>query len=278
MASKSEVGGPSEMAVLAPFDYAKSSGMERSVKSAERTLALFELFSLHQVPLTVGQISSMLNIPQPSVTMLVRNFVKLGYLEHDRVSRTFLPTIRIMLLGSWVHRRFEMQNDLEGRLERLLRECDETVLLGLRNSLYCQYVCALIPDKPNHLEIQSGMVRPLTKAAIGQVLLSVLSDQEIALFVRRCNAEFDRHLQVNPSEFMALIDRIRRDGYAETAGDMTPGRGVIAVSIPTPLGNVPMAVGVGAPIERMRAKRDLILEALDRFQRELCNSTDAPAE
>ena len=37
----------------------------RSIKSAERTLALFELFSREQQPFTVGHISEALRIPQP---------------------------------------------------------------------------------------------------------------------------------------------------------------------------------------------------------------------
>src|SRR5690606_650316 len=89
----------------------------RSIKSAERTLALFELFSLEQRPLTIGEISRELGIPQPSVTMLARNLVKLGYIEHDRFSRTYVPTIRIMLLGSWLHRRMNRQGDLETHLD-----------------------------------------------------------------------------------------------------------------------------------------------------------------
>jgi DNA-binding IclR family transcriptional regulator len=254
---------------LAPWEAAKASRPERTVKSAERTLALFELFSLHQDGLSVGQIASMLDIPQPSVTMLVRNLVALGYLEHDRPTRTYLPTIRVMLLGTWIHRRFQLQNDLEGNLDRVMRKCDETVVLGVRNSLYCQYVCALIPDQPNHLEIQSGMVRPLTKTAVGQILLSNLPDHEVALLVRRCNAEFEPHLRVNQNEFMELIDRVRTLGYAETAGDMTPGRGVIAVAIPTPVGKMPMAAGIGVLMDRMPAKRSLILESLLELQANL---------
>src|ERR1700761_8151998 len=114
---------PSEvLSEAGPWKIVDVDKSARSIKSAERTLALFELFSLEQRPLTIGEIAKRLAIPQPSVTMLVRNLVKLGYLEHDRFLRNYVPTIRIMLLGSWVHRRMTRQGDLETHLDWLVFE------------------------------------------------------------------------------------------------------------------------------------------------------------
>jgi DNA-binding IclR family transcriptional regulator len=78
-----------EMAKIGPWSTAEKSKSARHVKSAERTLALFELFSLHQRPMGVGEISSLLGIPQPSVSMLVRNLANLGYLERNRAAHTY---------------------------------------------------------------------------------------------------------------------------------------------------------------------------------------------
>lgn len=254
------------MNAFASWDCGGSPKIERSIKSAERTLALFELFSLCQHPLTVGQISCELAMPQPSVTMLVRNLVQLGYLEHNRAERNYLPTVRIMLLGSWVHRRFNQEHDIEEHLDRLRSRCNESVLLGLQNGLHCQYVCALLADDPSRLEVRSGMLRPLSRTAIGKVLLSRMSDTEVALLVRRSNAEFSDHLRVVPSEFMQEIAAVRKTGFAETRGDMTPGVSTIAIGIPTALGNIPMAVGVGGPTDRILEKRELLLDALQELQ------------
>ena len=80
------VGG--QMGTIGPWFSAEGPRKVRTIKSAERTLALFEMFSLYQRPLGVGEISKALDIPQPSVSMLVRNLAGLGYLEHDRAART----------------------------------------------------------------------------------------------------------------------------------------------------------------------------------------------
>jgi DNA-binding IclR family transcriptional regulator len=256
-----------DMATIGPWLTGEESKSSRTVKSAERTLALFELFSLNQRPMGVGEISKALDIPQPSVSMLVRNLSTLGYLEHDRASRTYVPTIRIMLLGSWIHRRFSQEHDLERRLDDLVRRLDETVLVGIQNGIYCQYVLAQLPERPERLEVQSGLLRPITRTAIGRVLLSLKPDTEIEAIVRRCNAEaVDERARVRPAEFMEMIEQIRAQGYARTGGDMTPGNGVIAIAVSGPTGKMPMAIGVGGSMESVAQKETQILAALGEFK------------
>ena len=249
---------------FAPWEGSLRPTSERSVKSAERTLAIFEMFSVQQAPMTVGQIARTLDIPQPSTTMLLRNLVRLGYLEHNRADRTYLPTVRVMLLGSWIHRKFHLENDIERHLDALVEQCGETVLLGLQNSLYCQYVCAQVPDVSGSMDIQSGMLRPLTRTALGRVLLSMKSDAEIELLVRRSNAEFGPAMHVDQTTLFNAVREVQQSGIAESHGEMTPGRCVIAVAIPSVVGNVPMAIGIGGTIERIASKRATIIDALQQ--------------
>ncbi|VWX50594.1 IclR family transcriptional regulator [Novosphingobium sp. 9U] len=256
----------------APWDIEDIDKSTRSIKSAERTLALFELFSLHQKALTIGEICRALDIPQPSVTMLVRNLVKMGYLEHDRGARTYIPTIRIMLLGSWLHRLAGRKGDMEAHLDALMNATEETTIIGIQNGIYSQYVSAQLPNQPTRLEIQSGMLRPMPRTAVGRALLSRKTDAEIALILRRYNAEVDASLRYTLPEFMDLMNQIREDGFAQTMGDMTGGFSAIAIAIPAPIGKIPIAVGVGGPIDRITVKKTLILEALAAFSRDYNSS------
>lgn len=251
---------------IAPWDIDDVNSSARSIKSAERTLALFELFSLHQRPLSIGEITTTLDIPQPSVTMLVRNLVKIGYLEHDRKSRTYVPTIRIMLLGSWVHRRMNHQGDLEAHLDQLLARVNETVIVAIQNGIYSQYVSAQLPDHPGRMEVQSGMLRPIARTAVGRVLLSQQTDPEIALIIRRYNSGVSPDQRYHLADFMQLIETIRRVGYAQTEGDMTSGLMAVAIAIAPPIGKIPLAVGVGGAIDSIQAKKSIIVDGLHNFR------------
>ena len=241
--------------------------MFRTVKSAERTLGLFELFSKVQTKLSVGQISDELSIPQPSVSMLVKNLTELGYLEHDPISRTYVPSIRLVLLGSWIEREFGETQSLIKRLDAVQRRVKETSYIGIQNGAHAQYVLVQRIDSPNRLDVHSGNFRRLTFSVFGRALLALKTDAEIASWVKRCNAEArDARFKITRTDLMRIITDIRHKGYAETAGDHTPGLGGFAMTFKLPTGGIPLAVGAGGPISRVKQKRALIIDALHEFK------------
>ncbi len=227
---------------------------------------MLELFSKFQTPLTIGQITRELGIPQPSTSMLVRNLVNLGYLDHEPIHRTFTPSIRIVLLGSWIGRRFSETQSLADRLDVLQRTVKETAYIAIQNGPLGQYVMTQTSNNPDTLNVASGQYRSLTCSAFGRALLAIKPDSEIAGWVKRCNAEADDdRFRVKLPAFMKLIAEVRARGYGETAGDQTPGLGAFAMAFPSPLGNVPLAVGTGGPIQRIARKRELMINALREF-------------
>src|SRR5258707_13766589 len=129
---------------------------QRSIKSAERTLRLFELFSRRQDRLTVGEIARGLAIPQPSASMLLTNLTGLGYLEYDRFDRSYAPTIRVVLLGSWLGPRLGGRQSLASRLDDLHRPMDEYIFVGIQNAPNAQIVQVERGLYTHDLSIDSG--------------------------------------------------------------------------------------------------------------------------
>jgi DNA-binding IclR family transcriptional regulator len=75
----------------------------KPVGSLHRSLELLELFAVEQRALTVGEVAQR----------------DLGYLQHDRHARTFLPTLRVSFLGMWLHQRVLAQGSLLAFMEDL---------------------------------------------------------------------------------------------------------------------------------------------------------------
>src|SRR5215471_10913884 len=74
-----------------------------AIKSAQRTLAVFEYFQTRRRAATVGEISAALGMPQSSASMLLKCLLSLGYLDYSTTTRKFRPTYRVAVLGSWLH-------------------------------------------------------------------------------------------------------------------------------------------------------------------------------
>ena len=248
---------------------------ERAIKSAERTVALFELFSATETPLTVSEVSTALEMPQSSASMLLRKLVSLGYLDLDRVTRRYKPTLRILLLSSWMTRRFSETGAIAAALDRLHASTGEVVMLSLQNNARMQWILTRGVDRSGmqynagdrdadkRIMVRSGLFASLTCSAMGRVILSLKPDHEVCSWVRRANAEAEApQFRVSESEILRLLGEVRRRGYAETAGSQMPNMGAFAVAVPSPLDSTPLAVSVSLHVERIAAKRSIILEGL----------------
>ncbi len=230
------------------------------VKSAARTLEVFELFAERQAPLSVNEVGAALGFPQSSTSALLRSLAALGYLNHDLDTRRYFPTQRMALLGNWI----ELDSGVLALLEQLRRATGETVLLGQRNGLDVQYIDVLVSDAELRLHLKPGTRRPLVRTATGRVLLAQLSDAEVLRILTRSNALAAPGARTERAELMQAIARVRTTGFAMTDGHMTSGAGVIATLMPALPRQPPMSVGIGAPIARLRASAAAIRTELAR--------------
>ncbi len=239
------------------------------IKSAARVLEIFEYFSERQTPASVGDIARNLGFPQSSTSVLLKSLYSLGYLDYDPQARLYTPTMRIAFLGSWVQQRALGGNNLISVLEQIHAETGELVLLGMQNGVTVQYAHIVESTHPVRMHLKIGTRRPITRAAVGRVLLSLHPDAEIKKILRRVNSEETVAAnRTKESDLLDEIEKIRAFGFAETSGSMTPGGGVIATLLDIPEGP-PMGVGVGAPIERLEKNRDHIMKVLDKYRTQI---------
>lgn len=232
-----------------------------SVKSADRVLRLFELFATEQKPLSVSEISDGMSIPQSSTSMLLKSLVELGYIEQDPKRRTFYPTFRIALLGTWMRRRHEKTGRIPKLVAHLAEKTGETIVLAMRNGIFAQYVLVQLGSDPLRLHVESGMQRPLSCSASGWALLSYESDPEIEKIIRRTRAEAnEKHWRETAPQAIEHIQYVRQHGYVMSTGQTTKGAGSIAMLLPAAAGRSALSIAVGGPIERIKANQDEILE------------------
>jgi DNA-binding IclR family transcriptional regulator len=198
--------------------------------------------------------------------MLLRNLREMGYLEYEPTSRTFTPSIRVALLGSWIDQRFGAAGALGKRLAALHSRVGHTAYIAIQNGPSAQYVMSKESRAPDRLDVSSGGYRSLTFSAPGRALLSLAPTADILSWVRRCNAEAEsERWRVRERDFLELMQTVRAQGFATTAGDVTPGLGAIATTFKSPMSRTPLAVGVGGPTAQIVAGREVIIEALRAF-------------
>ncbi len=224
-----------------------------SVKSAARVLQIFELFDAVRGPLKVGEIAAKLDYPQSSTSVLLRSLVGLGYLSTNPVARTFAPTPRIGLLGSWCTQDPQGSGSVHRLMAELGRATGQTIILAGRNGIYAQYFHVVQATRPLRLHVPIGALRMLAWSTAGFVMLQNTPEEEIRALVRRSNVEAGPTQQrIVASDVLARIEQARQAGYGFSRALVTPGTGMICVRLPPQgTGGHPAAICVSGWVDTM---------------------------
>ncbi len=237
--------------------------MTEGVKSAERVLAIFEVFEAERRPLRISELVKRLEIPQSSTSTLMKTLVANGLVEFDPDTRTFQPSVRLAFLGNWVLGSSDGLAQIQSLIQRLAAETGETVLVGAQNGLNVQYLSVVVSEHQVRFALRPGLMRPLHLAGLGLMLLSQKNDGEVGRIVRRYNAEADQDQpHANEATVLAAVREARALGYCQTANLASPGAGVIATLLPLPVEGRYLAIGLGAPLDRLESRRQLLLDSL----------------
>lgn len=259
---------PGKKIEAAPF--AADRQLTGVIKSARRVLELFEFFAENRRPLAVADVVHGLDYPQSSASALLKSLTRLGYLDYDRHRRLYRPTLRVALLGGWVQDDLYSHTNLSNLMDELHRRSGgEALMLGMQNDIYVQYI-HVVQQPASELTwyVKPGTLRPLCRTATGRVLMSLKSDVEVQQLLWRINAE-----ETDPSRRMSIHDllrelnQIRVQKYAITQAAVNPNSGVIAIQMPTPPGQPPMALGIGVPLDVLRKDHERLLALLDEAVR-----------
>ena len=246
--------------------------MSEGVKSAERVLAIFEVFEANRRPMRISELVKKLEIPQSSTSTLMKTLVAKGLVDFNPETRTFCPSVRLAFLGNWVLGSNDGLAQIQSMAQRLATECGETVIVGAQNGLYVQYLSVVVSPQPIRFILHPGMMRPLHRAGLGIMLLTTKDDAEVGRMVRRYNAEAEEEsVIVSEAEVLAMVRKARSLGYCETADLATQGAGVIATLLPLPVEGRHLAIGIGGPVNRIRGRhegfRNMLLREVDAFGR-----------
>jgi DNA-binding IclR family transcriptional regulator len=236
---------------------------ESAVKSATRALEIIELFAVHRHPLSVTEIAGALDIPQSSSSVLLQAMNRAGFIDRDRHTRKYLPSVRSVFLGNWIHDTLFQRGSLLRALDTLSETTGANVRLGVRNGVHVQYVHVSWPTGvPGEAALRPGATVPICHDALGAMLLAASDEEHARGIVRHANAVVRKTHAVNVAGFLEMLQRERIAGFAEREDQCVEGDRVLAVRLPMQQG-VSTAIGLGVSAPRLPDERDELLRRLD---------------
>lgn len=247
--------------------------MPRTVKSAVRVLEVLELFDRLQREASVGEIARELGYPVSSTSMLLASLLELGYLRHGADQRSYFPTPRVAVLGSWIEPLLAPNAAVMRMMAELGEATGETIILAAPTRDQAQYLHVVPATTTMRMHVGPGTMRPLVACGLGRVLLSTMPEDKVRQLVMRHNDGplADEEGRVSLAALQRELSGIRARGYAVVLRGVTPGAGLVAMLLPVELSGLPLALGIGGWAREMRARQQdyvkLLRDAVDRHLR-----------
>jgi len=233
------------------------------IKSVARTFELLELFDEMRRPMNVVEVAKRLGYPQSSTSALLKSMVTLGFVAYNSSGRTYFPTERVPMIGSWMDPMMFGEGALQKLLKAVSLRSRQLVLFGARNGDEAQYTQVVNPKKKWLDHIPLGTRRPLGTSCFGHVLLSAMPDDEICRLFHRINAFRDaEEPAVNIGEFLDSVGTIREKGYFCSGDRFTKGQGLIAMLLPQKITPRPLAIGIGGPTSVIMKRENELVHIL----------------
>jgi DNA-binding IclR family transcriptional regulator len=230
-----------------------------AVKTAKRTLDIFEAFAAKQEPLTLSDLARQIRSPISSCHGVIRTLKARGYV-YLLDKRRYYPTRKLLDLGSRISPHDPVMERLLPHLETLRARTDETVMIGKREGDEIIYVVTIESVQTIRYSLHAGDRRPVHASAVGKALLGLLPDERLVEELRRLKLKRFTDATLAADGLIADIRKSRRRGYFVTRGEFDPGG--MGVARAFSIESESFAVGVAGPLSRVKDKLDAVGKAV----------------
>ena len=242
--------------------------MDTNVKTAVRTLEVFEAFGLSQKPLTLSELARAIGVPLSSCHGLVATLRNRGYVYSVGNNRRVYPTRRILDVAETIVRNDPLLESAVPVLTRLRDDTGETVILGTMEGDAVVYLEIIEGLHTIRYSAKPGEIKQLHSSAIGKAMLASLDEAGLAKTLSRIALEQITGVTLTDENSLRRdLEDGRKCRVFVTRGENVAD--VMGMASPTTPGGQPLAVALAGPIGRMDESFDTHAERLLLAAREL---------
>ncbi|MEQ9335539.1 IclR family transcriptional regulator [Thalassobaculum sp.] len=209
---------------------------------------------------SLTELTGHLGLNKATVFRILHTLQESGYLAKDEDTGRYRLGMRFYSLGTTAVRHEQLKWQALPPLMDLAESTGETVYVGI---LYeGDAVCVQIVDGTELVRMHSfvGKRSPAHASALGKVLLAHMPDAEVDAYAATYGLKrLTDNTITDPARFREELRRIREQGYALDAEEMTPGLRCIGAPITDHTGRPFATISLSAPADRMTPERIVAL-------------------
>ena len=202
-----------------------------TVRTADRTLDIFESFAHRQRPITVSDLARELSLPTSTCFALVRTLVDRGFLYYLRPRGAFYPTRRLSMVADAIAHHDPIAQHVRPLLEALRDATGETVILGKLQGLGVVYLEIIESRHAVRYTMTVGSVRALHASSIGKAIVSAMEDEPRERLLSQLRyPKLTEHTIRSRAQYVKSLEEGLARGYWTNVGESSPD--IMGVALP----------------------------------------------
>lgn len=225
---------------------------------------------------TAARLAEEIGEPRSTVYRLLSSLADLGFVEPGVSRGSYRLGLRLFRLGSAVVSRFDEHSAALPVMQRIHEETGETVFLCVPRDDEAVCIARIDGRRVQSLDLRVGGSLPLHAGAAPRVLLAYSPVESWQHYIDRAMPlkALTAATPTEPALLVALLERIRAEGFAVSDGDVTEGIAALGAPIFDHAGGLRAALSISGVRPTLleanfEANRDLILAGASEISRAL---------
>ncbi|WP_234497478.1 DNA-binding transcriptional regulator KdgR [Vibrio maritimus] len=229
--------------------------MEKSTQpeAVSSVLKVFNILSAlaEQKEIGVSELSHRLMMSKATTYRFLQTMKTLGFVEQEGEADKYALTLKLFEVGSKALEHVDLVDLANKEMLNIIKSINETVHLGAIDEDSIIYLHKIDSSYNLRMHSRVGRRNPLYSTAIGKVLMSHMSEEEVRSLL--AGVEFKKHTEHTHENIEPLIEElnlVREQYFGEDNEEQEPGLRCIAVPVYDRFGDAIAAISVSFPTIR----------------------------
>lgn len=228
------------------------------VQTIERTSLILDILGQSPQGISIRDLSEKIKLPKGTTHRLISSLTYLGYARQDPKTRNYFLGLKLVELGNLLLSQLDLRKEAEPFIRDLAERTKETVHMVFLDRGEIVYIDKVELDhNPSGLRMASrvGLRNPAHSSAVGKVLLSHLSEEELDdLLVEKGLPKRTENTITDRVKLKEHLKVVRTLGYAVDDEENERGIRCVAAPIFNEMGRAVAAISISGPAFRITKK------------------------
>ncbi|MCD9023810.1 IclR family transcriptional regulator [Cohnella sp. NL03-T5] len=222
------------------------------VKSADRVLDIFELFTGGTDTYNLTEISKNLKMPPSSTYGILQNMLNRGYLEVDKSGKQFRIGYKLFMIQNRYTQGTSLSDEFYQIAEKIVDDLNETVSLSVRKDNQLHYIGEKVSSQALRYTPNQGDALSLHATASGKILLANLTIEELRVLypTNQLDQVTDKTIS-NFDDLLIELEKVKSTGIGYNIGETVSGVHCLACGVYDQNNEVVASISISMPTVRI---------------------------